>query len=72
VPQDEAEGLPARRLPGELNDPQQSRLRITCHYIDKLLSDIEHILRFRVMSSTSPRPRSVWSRTTSGGSADSF
>jgi GTP-binding protein EngB required for normal cell division len=57
VPQDEAEGLPARRLPGELNDPQQSRLRITCHYIDKLLSDIEHILH--QATSQSPFPRYV-------------
>jgi GTP-binding protein EngB required for normal cell division len=33
-----------RRQPGEMNDHQQRRLNITCEYIDKLLSDTEHII----------------------------
>ena len=32
------------RHPGQLNEHQQSRLRVTCQYIDKLLSDMEDIL----------------------------
>jgi hypothetical protein len=40
------------RHPGQLNDPQQRRLVITCKYIDNLLSDIEHALH----SATSPSP----------------
>jgi GTP-binding protein EngB required for normal cell division len=32
------------RRPGELNEHQQTRLRITCLHIDKLLSNIEDIL----------------------------
>ena len=55
MPQHEADDRPAGRLPGELNGPQQNRLRITCHYIDKLLSDIEHILH--QATSQSPFPR---------------
>lgn len=43
------------RFPGELNGPQQNRLRITCQYIDKLLSDVEHILH--QATSQSPFPR---------------
>ena len=57
MPQHDADDLPARRFPGELNDPQQKRLRITCHYIDKLLSDIENILH--QATSQSPFPRYV-------------
>jgi GTP-binding protein EngB required for normal cell division/uncharacterized protein (UPF0335 family) len=57
MPQHDADDLTARRFPGELNDPQQKRLRITCHYIDKLLSDIEHILH--QASSQSPFPRYI-------------
>ncbi len=57
MPQPDADDLPARRFPGELNDPQQKRLRITCHYIDKLLSDIENILH--QATSQSPFPRYV-------------
>lgn len=43
------------RFAGELNGPQQNRLRVTCHYIDKLLSDIEHVLH--QTTSQSPFPR---------------
>jgi GTP-binding protein EngB required for normal cell division len=57
MPQHEADDPPAKRFSGELNDPQQKRLRITCHYIDKLLSDIEHILH--QATSQSPFPRYV-------------
>jgi hypothetical protein len=32
------------RRPGDLNDPQQRRLIVTCKYIDGLLCDIEHAL----------------------------
>ena len=45
------------RHPGELNDPQQRRLRVTCQYIDKLLSDIESVLH--ATTSKSPFPRYV-------------
>jgi hypothetical protein len=51
-----AERKTARR-PGALNDTQQRRLRVTCQYIDKLLSDIEHALHSA--SSQSPFPRYV-------------
>jgi GTP-binding protein EngB required for normal cell division len=47
----------AERHPGELNDPQQKHLRITCQYIDKLLSDIEGALH--AAASKSPFPRYV-------------
>lgn len=40
------------RHPGQLNEPQQRRLVITCKYIDNLLSEIEHALH----SATSPSP----------------
>ncbi|HTW47205.1 MAG TPA: dynamin family protein [Acidobacteriaceae bacterium] len=53
--QHEADNPPPRRFSGELNGPQQNRLRITCNYIDKLLSDIEHILH--QATSQSPFPR---------------
>jgi GTP-binding protein EngB required for normal cell division len=43
------------RHPGQLNEHQQSRLRITCQYIDKLLSDMEDILH--AANSSSPFPR---------------
>ncbi len=45
------------RYPGELNDPQQRRLRVTCQYIDKLLNDVEHVLH--AATSPSPFPRYV-------------
>jgi GTP-binding protein EngB required for normal cell division len=45
------------RHPGELNDPQQRHLRISCQYIDKLLSDIESVLH--AAASKSPFPRYV-------------
>ncbi|MGC2401477.1 MAG: dynamin family protein [Acidobacteriaceae bacterium] len=45
------------RHPGELNEHQQSRLRVTCQYIDKLLSDVEDILH--AASSPSPFPRYI-------------
>jgi GTP-binding protein EngB required for normal cell division len=41
--------------PGQLNGHQQTRLRITCQYIDKLLADIEDILH--AATSQSPFPR---------------
>lgn len=45
------------RHPGELNDPQQRHLRVTCQYIDKLLGDIESVLH--ASASKSPFPRYV-------------
>jgi GTP-binding protein EngB required for normal cell division len=45
------------RQAGELNEHQKSRLRITCQYIDKLLSDVDDILH--AASSPSPFPRYV-------------
>jgi GTP-binding protein EngB required for normal cell division len=45
----------AERHPGELNDPQQRHLRITCQYIDKLLSDIESVLYAATPKSPFPR-----------------
>jgi GTP-binding protein EngB required for normal cell division len=45
------------RYPGQLNESQQTRLRITCQYIDKLLGDIEDILH--AATSQSPFPRYV-------------
>ena len=43
------------RYPGQLNEPQQRRLIVTCRYIDKLLSDIEQVLH--TAASKSPFPR---------------
>jgi len=40
---------------GQLNDSQQTRLRITCQYVDKLLGNIEDILH--ASASQSPFPR---------------
>ena len=45
------------RQPGELNPHQKTRLRITCQYIDKLLSDMEDILH--AAASQSPFPRYI-------------
>jgi len=45
------------RRPGQLNDSQQSRLRVTCQYIDKLLSDMEDVLH--AATSPSPFPRYI-------------
>ena len=45
------------RRPGELNEAQQRRLAVSCQYIDKLLSSIEHALHSA--SSLSPFPRYV-------------
>jgi GTP-binding protein EngB required for normal cell division len=45
------------RNPGQLNESQQTRLRITCQYVDKLLSDVEDILH--AATSQSPFPRYV-------------
>ncbi len=45
------------RHAGELNENQQRRLRISCQYIDKLLSDIEDILH--EATSQSPFPRHI-------------
>src|ERR1039458_9078194 len=43
MPEPEPEIVRTRR-PGELNEPQQRRLIVTCKYIDGLLCDIEHAL----------------------------
>lgn len=43
------------RHAGELNEHQKTRLRITCQYIDKLLSDVDDILH--AATSPSPFPR---------------
>ena len=43
------------RRSGELNEYQKSRLRITCHYIDRLLADVEDVLH--AATSQSPFPR---------------
>lgn len=45
------------RQTGELNKHQQRRLRISCQYIDKLLSDIDAILH--QATSESPFPRHI-------------
>lgn len=45
------------RFPGELNEPQQRRVMITCRYIDSLLCDIENALHSA--ASKSPFPRYV-------------
>lgn len=46
-----------RRQPGQLNDPQQRHLRVSCQYVDRLLSDIESVLH--AAASKSPFPRYV-------------
>ena len=56
MPESEPE-IVRTRYPGELNDPQQRRLSITCKYIGKLLCDIEHALHSA--ASQSPFPRYV-------------
>ena len=45
------------RRAGELNEHQKTRLRITCRYIDKLLSDVADILH--AATSPSPFPRYI-------------
>jgi GTP-binding protein EngB required for normal cell division len=45
------------REPGQLNEQQQTRLRITCQYIDKLLGDVEDILH--AATSRSPFSRYI-------------
>jgi GTP-binding protein EngB required for normal cell division len=45
------------RMPGQLNEHQQTRLRVTCQYIDKLLGDAEDILH--AATSQSPFPRYI-------------
>ncbi len=45
------------RHAGELNEYQKTRLRITCQYIDKLLSDVADILH--AATSPSPFPRYI-------------
>jgi GTP-binding protein EngB required for normal cell division len=57
MPQHEPEDRAGGRFAGELNGPQQNRLRVSCHYIDKLLGDIEHVLH--QTTSQSPFPRYV-------------
>src|SRR5271170_5239065 len=49
-------GAKTRNL-GELNEHQKRHLRITCQYIDKLLSDVEVILH--ATTSNSPFPRYI-------------
>ncbi|MGA7858644.1 MAG: hypothetical protein WCA11_11985 [Terracidiphilus sp.] len=48
---------PTARRPGELNEPQQRRLSVTCKYIDGLLCEIEQALDSA--ASKSPFPRYV-------------
>ncbi len=43
------------RIPGQLNEHQQTRLRVTCQYIDKLLGDAEDILHGATSQSPFPR-----------------
>jgi hypothetical protein len=50
------EAAEARR-PEQLNQHQQTRLRVTCQYIDKLLSDMEDTLH--AATSQSPFPRYI-------------
>ncbi len=47
--------IPRPRRPGELNEPQQRRLYVTCKYIDGLLSEIEHALHSATSQSPFPR-----------------
>ncbi len=56
MPKTNLEVVTSRR-PGELNEAQQRRLAVTCQYIDKLLSSIEHALHSA--SSPSPFPRYI-------------
>lgn len=51
------QGREVDRYAGELNEHQKRRLRISCQYIDKLLSDISDILL--AATSRSPFPRYV-------------
>ena len=45
------------RFSGELNEYQKGRLRITCHYIDKMLADIDNVLHAATSQSPFPRYR---------------
>jgi GTP-binding protein EngB required for normal cell division len=54
MPEQDRNSGPTRRS-GELNEYQKSRLRITCHYIDRLLADVEDVLH--AATSQSPFPR---------------
>jgi GTP-binding protein EngB required for normal cell division len=56
MPEPEPE-MKATRDPGALNDSQQRHLRVSCEYIDKLLSDMERVLHSA--ASQSPFPRYV-------------
>jgi hypothetical protein len=49
--------LAMKRRPGQLNDPQQRHLRVSCEYVDRLLCDIESVLH--IAASKSPFPRYV-------------
>lgn len=49
------QGRRVDRHAGELNEHQKRRLRISCQYIDKLLSDISDILHATVSRSPFPR-----------------
>jgi GTP-binding protein EngB required for normal cell division len=54
---EQARNTEMERQPGELNDAQKVRLRITCQYIDKLLADVADVLH--AASSPSPFPRYI-------------
>lgn len=54
MPEQDSE-VAAVRHPGQLNEHQQTRLRITCQYIDKLLSGVEDILHSATSQSPFPR-----------------
>ena len=54
---DHTDGTGMTRCPGRLNEHQQTRLRITCRHIDRLLSEIDDILH--TATSQSPFPRYV-------------
>lgn len=49
--------LTGARFSGELNEAQQLRLSVSCGYMDKLLSDVEHVLH--QATSESPFPRYI-------------
>jgi hypothetical protein len=53
------EGTGMTRRPGHLNENQQTRLRITCRHIDRLLSDIDDILHTATSQSPFPRYPSI-------------
>ena len=56
-PWDHPRSLAMSRQPGQLNEPQQRHLRVSCEYVDRLLCDIESVLHSA--ASKSPFPRYV-------------